>query len=282
MTRRVPCDLFGGAGGDDLAAAISALRPEIDQPVAALDHFEVVFDDHEGVARVGEALEHREQLSDIVEVKSGGRFVEDVERVSGRPASEFAGELDPLRFSAGERRARLTELHVVEADIADAGEHSMNLRMRLEELDRFLDGEVQHVGDVSSAISHFKSLAVVPAALAGLAFHEHVREEVHFDPTHSLALAGFAPSALDVEAESPRLVAADLRFGGHAEELADLVEDSGVGRRIRAGGPADRGLIHVDHAIDPLEAVDPLVRSGDDLRADHRSKGRLEQHFVDQ
>ena len=41
-------------------------------------------------------------------------------------------------------------------------------------------------------------------------------------------------------------------------------------------------MIHVNHAIDSLQSVDPLVRTGDDFRANHRPKGRLEKDLVDQ
>ena len=43
-------DPFGCSGGDDLAAAISALGPEIDHPIRHLDDIEVVLDHDHGVA----------------------------------------------------------------------------------------------------------------------------------------------------------------------------------------------------------------------------------------
>ena len=48
------------------------------------------------------------------------------------------------------------------------------------------------------------------------------------------AVAGtcLAPAALDVEGKPARLVAADLGFGGGGEQLADVVEHAGVGRRV--------------------------------------------------
>ncbi len=50
-------DLFGGAGGGDLAAGGTGFRAEVDDPVGALDDVEVVLDDDEGVALINEALE---------------------------------------------------------------------------------------------------------------------------------------------------------------------------------------------------------------------------------
>ena len=50
-------DLFGGAGGGDLAAGGAGFGAEVDDPVGALDDVEVVLDDDEGVALIDEALE---------------------------------------------------------------------------------------------------------------------------------------------------------------------------------------------------------------------------------
>ena len=110
-------DLLGRAGRDDLAAGGAALGAEIDDPVGGLDDVEVVLDDEHGVAVVDEAVEHLEQLLDVVEVEAGGRLVEQVERAAGLHARELARELDALGFAARQRRRRLAERQVAEADV---------------------------------------------------------------------------------------------------------------------------------------------------------------------
>ena len=77
-------DLLRGSGGDDHAASVAAFGSEVDEPVGAFDHVEIVFDDHQGVAGISESLENGEQLPDVVEVESGRRFIQDVEGVPGR------------------------------------------------------------------------------------------------------------------------------------------------------------------------------------------------------
>src|SRR6476661_1619994 len=47
---------FGWAGGDEVAAGVAALGAQVDQPVGAFDDVEVVLDDQDGVAHVGEAV----------------------------------------------------------------------------------------------------------------------------------------------------------------------------------------------------------------------------------
>ena len=72
-------DLFGGAMGDDVAAALAAFGAEVEDVVGVADDVEVVLDDDDGVAEVGEAVQDFEELADVVEVEAGGGLVEEVE-----------------------------------------------------------------------------------------------------------------------------------------------------------------------------------------------------------
>ena len=78
---------FRRAGGDDLAAAGAAFGAEVDHPVGRLDHVEIVLDDEDRVARLDEAVQHFEQLADVLEVQAGRRLVEDVQRLAGAAAA---------------------------------------------------------------------------------------------------------------------------------------------------------------------------------------------------
>ena len=61
--------------------------------------------------------------------------------------------------------------------------------MGVEELDRLFDGQIQHVGDRLVPVRDLQRLAIIPPALARLAGHEDVRQEVHLDLLDALALA---------------------------------------------------------------------------------------------
>ena len=95
--------------------------------------------------------------------------------------------------------------------------------------------------------------------MADVALDPDVGQEVHLDPLLAVALAGLAAAARLVEAEPPRVVAADLRLGQLGEQLADQVEDAGVRRRVRRRRVAERVLIDVDDLVDLLQAVDLVV-----------------------
>src|SRR5215469_7091018 len=100
---------LGGAGRDHAAAAGSALRAEVDDPVRGLDHVQVVLDHDHRVAAVNEPAEHAEQLADVVEVQARGGLVEHVDRPAGRAPLQLGGELYPLRLPAGQGRGRLPQ-----------------------------------------------------------------------------------------------------------------------------------------------------------------------------
>src|SRR4029453_4940956 len=96
--------LLRRADGDDAAAACAAFGAEVGGAVGGFDGVEVVLDDDDGVAGVGEPAEYVEQAVDVMEVQAGGGLVEDVERASGGAAAQFLGGLDAVRPPAGERR----------------------------------------------------------------------------------------------------------------------------------------------------------------------------------
>ena len=80
-----------------------------------------------------------------------------------------------------------------------------------------------------------RRLGIVALAAALLTHDPHVREEVHVDLDYTIALALFATSAFDVEAEASRVIAAHLGTGERGEELADGREDAGVGGGLLRG-----------------------------------------------
>src|SRR6476620_151178 len=76
----------------DPPAAGTAVRTEVHDPVRALDDVQVVFDGDHGVALVHEALQHHEQLADVLEVQAGGRLVQHVDAAPVRALLELGGQ----------------------------------------------------------------------------------------------------------------------------------------------------------------------------------------------
>ena len=72
---------------DDAAAAVAALRAQVDDPVGFGDHVEIVLDDDHRVAGIDQPVQHADQLFDVGHVQADGRLVEHVERVLLAPAA---------------------------------------------------------------------------------------------------------------------------------------------------------------------------------------------------
>src|SRR5205823_5372281 len=133
-----------------------------------------------------------------------------------------------------------------------------------------------------AAVVDLQRLGVVPGAMADLAVDVDVGEEVHLDALGPLALAGLAPAALDVEAEAADLVAAELGLPRRGEDLADLVEDAGVGGGVAARGAADGGLVDLDDFVDLAHAGEGFVVSGFELGTQELALEAGNEGLVDQ
>ena len=103
--------------GHDTATRVATLGAQVDDPVGGLDDVEVVLDDDDGVARVDQALEDRQQHADVLEMEAGGRFIQDVEGLAGIPFGQFAGQLDTLRFASRQRDSRLAQFDVTQSHV---------------------------------------------------------------------------------------------------------------------------------------------------------------------
>ena len=119
MGRGILGDGFWGAGCDDVAAVFACVGAEVDDPVCAFDHVEVVFDDENGVAAVNEAVEDFDENADVVKVQSRGGFVEEVKRFARGGSRQFGCEFDALCFAAREGCGRLTEAEITQAHVGE-------------------------------------------------------------------------------------------------------------------------------------------------------------------
>ena len=211
--RRALGHLFRRAGRDNVTARIASFRSQIDDPVGRLDHVQVVLDDQYRVAAIHKIVEHFQQQLNVREVKSGRRFVEQIQGFPGAAFDQFARQLDALGFAARERRRRLSELDVIQADVVQRLQFVAHVGNVLEQLQRLLDVHLEHIGDGLALELDLQRFVVVPMSLADRAGHPHIGEEIHFQAIRAVPFAGFAATARDVEAEPARLVAAPLGLG---------------------------------------------------------------------
>ena len=221
-----------------------------------------MLDDDDRVALVDQPLQHPEQLVDVLEVQARRRLVQDVYRSAGGTLLKLGGELDTLGLTTGEGGCGLAEPDVAEADVHQCAQVARDGRHRREEPGCLLDRHIQHVADGLALEMNFQRLTVVTRAMADLARHIDVGQEVHLDLDRAVTGAVVAATALDVEREPPGKVAADLGLGRLGEQLAHVVEDAGVCRGVAARGPSDRPLVDVHDLVEVLQPPDRLVPPG--------------------
>ena len=195
-------------------------------------------------------------------MQAGGGLVEDVQGAAGVASRQLLGQLHPLRFAAGQSGRALAELDVAQAHVDQGLELARDRRHRFEQLQRLLDGHLQHVVDAVALVQDVQGLAVVALAVAHVAGHVHVGQEVHLDLDQAIALAGLAAAAAHVEAEAARRVAACARLGHLRIQFAQGREQAGIGGRIGTRGAPDRRLVDVDHLVEQVQALDLAVRRG--------------------
>src|ERR1043166_7858991 len=77
-------DDLRGTESNELPAMFTALRTQIDDPVGALDHLQIMFDHHDCVPGIPELHQDLQQFFNVGEMQSGRWFVENVNSATGR------------------------------------------------------------------------------------------------------------------------------------------------------------------------------------------------------
>ncbi len=114
----------GRAGADNLTTPITALRPEINDPVGRTDDVEVVLDDQQRMSGSEQLAKCAQELCDILEVQPGCRLVKQKQLAAmggagndGARFSQMPCQLEPLCFTSGKSRYGLSQLYVLESYI---------------------------------------------------------------------------------------------------------------------------------------------------------------------
>src|SRR6266545_1100449 len=117
ITARQLGNLLRRACSHDLAATLSAFGSQVNDPVRALDHLQVMFNHDHRVTCVAQLHQNLQQFFDIDEMQSGRRFIEDVKRPASRLFRKLRCQLYALGFSAGKGRSGLTKSQITQTYI---------------------------------------------------------------------------------------------------------------------------------------------------------------------
>lgn len=80
----------------NLTTFFSALRTNINQIIRHLDDIEVMFDDQDRISSLNQFIQHVKKQTDILEMQSRSRLIQDVERMSRVSFGKFRREFDTL------------------------------------------------------------------------------------------------------------------------------------------------------------------------------------------
>ena len=84
-------ELFRGPLPHELPPFGPAFGSQVDDPVGAFDHIQIVLDHNDRIARVNQLLKNTHQFADIIKMQAGRGFVEDVKGTARRSFREFPG-----------------------------------------------------------------------------------------------------------------------------------------------------------------------------------------------
>lgn len=81
-TIRYTSNFVWRAAGDDAPPIFASSRPKVDDPIDLGEDAHVVFYDDDCVSRIDKSLQLAHQAVDVSGMEAGGRFVEDIERIT--------------------------------------------------------------------------------------------------------------------------------------------------------------------------------------------------------
>jgi len=275
-------DLLGRSRRDEFAALPPAARSQIDTPVGALRDLHVVLDHADGVPRGDQAVDEGEQRGDVRQVQALGRLVQDEEAARAPGIHDVRQELDALELAARERRQRLADPEVPEAELLHDAEGAGHGRFGREQLTGLGAGQVEDVGNGVAAVPHLEHLGAVALSAAFVAGDINVGQELHLDPFRALALAHGALAAGRIEREVPRREAGapGLRHG--RESLPDAVEESDIRGRVRPRRARGRRLVHEGRLAHVFQALDAVAGPRFALRRPSPRHGGAPEHVHQQ
>ena len=98
----MPLPDFATSSGH-FSASHTTFGPDVDDVVGIGDDVEVVLDDDDGIAFFHQPVEHIEQSLDVGEMETGGRFIENKDRLARVALSQFRSQFHALTLPSGER-----------------------------------------------------------------------------------------------------------------------------------------------------------------------------------
>src|SRR5208283_3839628 len=114
------------AGEEQLAAEFARAGTQIEDAIGGLNGVRVMLDDEHGVAEIAETFQDVDEALGVARVQADGGLVQNV-KCTDKMRTQRRGQLDALRFPAGESGGQAVEGEVVEADFVEKLQAGANL-----------------------------------------------------------------------------------------------------------------------------------------------------------
>ena len=195
------------------------------------------------MAGIDEGLEALQELRNVMCVETGGRFVENKQRMTFRRKPKIRRQFHALRLAARESCGRLSQPHIAKADVVQHRELVHNpfaLQRSPEKLDCFSHRHGENVVDIFPVIPDVEGFFLIALSFAGFAGQIEICHELHFNLLKPIPFTRITAAARDVERKIAGFEAANACRLRGSKQLANLIEHLDVGNWIRTGRPSDR------------------------------------------
>ena len=105
---------------------------------------------------------------------------------------------------------------------------------------------------------------------------------MHLDLHKAVAAAGLAAATLRVEREPARAITPRARVGCGRKQVADVVEDAGVRRRVGTRHAPDGTLVDADDLVQMLQTLDAVELSRAGAGAVQAAGKLFVEDFIDE
>ena len=248
--------------------------------IRAFDNVKVVFDNDYGVARVRQFLQNLDKFFDVFGVKPRRRFVQNIYRSAGRALRKFRSQLYSLRFAARKSGGRLTYLYISETDVVKRFEFSVNIGYILKKLQTLFDRHIKNFVNVFVLEFNIESFSVVAFAAAHVARNVNIGKKMHFYLDDTVAFAGVAASAVNVEGEPARFETLCARIWRLRKKFAYVVKHSRIRCGVRTRGSAYRTLVYINDFVELVDAFNAVAFARYQTRTVEFDRKRFVQNFI--
>lgn len=242
-----------------ISSFIATFRTNIDNSVSIGDDVEIMFDYKYGVPFFYQSIEDIKELLNIRKMKTGCRFIKNIERLPCRSFGEIKCELDSLWFTSWKCWSRLSKGDIAETDIDENIKNSLDSRKTHKKSTRIFNRHIENFCDIFSLKLNLKSLIVISSSTTRFTFDIDIWKKMHLDFLRSTSFANFTTTSLSIEWKSSRTKSSLLSIKWCCKNFTNICKESRICGDIRMWSSSNRGLIYYDYLVDVRHSFDTLV-----------------------